>query len=308
MKVAAVHMKAVLGDVRYNLHYAKNKIVEAKNKGVEMIIFPEFFTTGFTFSDKIITAIATMENPFEVMKAWSKEFNIIIGGSSLFFNGKDVHNTFALVFPSGEEYYHSKDIATALENYCYVNGDENNVFETPIGNIGVVMCWEQLRYDTLRRMVNKNVKLIVGGSCWWSIVDSDIPGDNILKEYSKKLAQIAPINVSKIMKVPIVHASFNNKFIGRKFPDGRKEEEREILSPSVITNGVGEVLEKVNYYEEDKVLITDIDISKVSDTVIHTDEYWIVNFPEGFTKMFFNINEKCKKFYDNVTIKKLISI
>ena len=98
MNVAAVHMKAVLGDVKYNLQYAKNKIIEAKSNGAEMIIFPEFFTTGFTFSEKIITAIATMENPFEVMKAWAKDFDIIIGGSSLFFNGKDVHNTFALVF------------------------------------------------------------------------------------------------------------------------------------------------------------------------------------------------------------------
>lgn len=306
MNVAAVHMKAVLGDVKYNLQYAKNKIIEAKSNGAEMIIFPEFFTTGFTFSEKIITAIATMENPFEVMKAWAKDFDIIIGGSSLFFNGKDVHNTFALVFPSGEGYYHSKDIATALENYCYVDGDENNVFETPIGNIGVVMCWEQLRYDTLRRMVNRNVNLIVGGSCWWSIVDSDIQGDNILKEYSKKLAQVAPINISKIMKVPIVHASFNNKFMGRSFPDGSKEEEREILSPSIITNGKGEILEKVDYYQEEKLLIDDIDISKTSKTVIDSNKYWIADFPEEFTKMFFYINEKCRKFYDNVTIKKLV--
>ena len=57
-------------------------------------------------------------------------------------------------------------------HYIYNDGDENNVLETPIGNIGVAICWEQIRYNTLKRMAGK-VDFILGLSCWWGFSEND---------------------------------------------------------------------------------------------------------------------------------------
>ena len=82
-------------------------------------------------------------------------------------------STFSLTFPDGQVFTHSKDIPTVFEHFCYTYGDRNNVLETPIGNIGVALCWEQIRYDTVRRMAGK-VDLILAGSCWWGWCSDDL--------------------------------------------------------------------------------------------------------------------------------------
>lgn len=63
MKIAVVHMDAVLGEIDRNLNYARDRIVEAKENGAELILFPEFFTTGYAFSEKLYDAVLNYENP-----------------------------------------------------------------------------------------------------------------------------------------------------------------------------------------------------------------------------------------------------
>ena len=187
MKIAAVHMDAILADVNANMENVKKRIEEAVKDEAELVLFPEFFTTGFAFTPKLLEAVLKYENPQIKLSKWAKEFNVIIGGSYLQFNGEDTLNTFSLTFPSGEVFTHSKDIPTLIEHFSYTYGDKNNVLETSIGNIGVALCWEQIRYDTIKRMVGK-VDLILAGSCWWGFCSDDPKELQILSQEHQDMA------------------------------------------------------------------------------------------------------------------------
>jgi N-carbamoylputrescine amidase len=39
------------------------------------------------------------------------------------------------------------------------------MLSTPIGPVGVVLCWEFIRSKAAKRLLNK-VGMVVGGSCW----------------------------------------------------------------------------------------------------------------------------------------------
>ena len=52
MKVAAIQMKAVLGDVAVNLKKARALAEAAIREGARWVILPEFFTTAAGFSKK----------------------------------------------------------------------------------------------------------------------------------------------------------------------------------------------------------------------------------------------------------------
>lgn len=163
MKAAVVEMPTVLADVQQNMRTAQEYVQRAAREGAALIVFPEFFTTGFAFSEAIYDAIADSADVEERMREWSRTYGIAVGGSYLWYDSEsgETYNKFGLFFPTGEQYFHKKDIPTAMENFCYTAGDRERTFETPLGRIGIVMCWEQLRYDTLREMTGK-VDLVIG--------------------------------------------------------------------------------------------------------------------------------------------------
>ena len=63
MKISAVHMDTILADVNANMVIAKRKILEAVKSGAELVLFPEFFTSGFAFTPKILDVVVKYENP-----------------------------------------------------------------------------------------------------------------------------------------------------------------------------------------------------------------------------------------------------
>lgn len=305
MKIAAVHMDTILGDVNANMDKAKKYIEEAVKDGAELIVLPEFFTSGFAFNHKLLDVVCKYDDPQAKLKEWAKEYNIIIGGSYLKFNGQDVLNTFTLTFPSGEIFSHSKDIPTVLEGFCYAPGDEESVLKTPIGNIGVALCWEHIRYNTVKRMLGK-VDLVLGGSCWWALSKNDISDDKIREKFNQRNHEIAlngPIDLAKMLHVPVVHASHNAKFEGFNFPKGDKLETRTILGASQIVDDNGKVVKRKMYNEAAGIIISEVDYNRLPKKVeaINTKDYWIPDMPNAFLKNGWEMNGIFQEYYKKVS-------
>jgi predicted amidohydrolase len=305
MKVSAVHMCTKLADVTSNLQLAEKYIIKAIAENVELIAFPEFFTTGFAVNPKLIEAIISTESPLEQMKKWAKQYNIIIGGSYLWYDrvAENVYNTYSLVFPTGEEYHHNKDIPTALENYCYTNGDTISAFETPIGRIGIAMCWEQIRYDTINRMYGK-VDLVLAGSCWWNFCEAD--GSEIYRQLWKvnhQLALEAPITFAKLLGVPVVHGSHKATFKSGSINDFEIIGEREIVGATQIIDKKGNVIKSKMYNETDGIIAAEIEVEKVEvERKTIENQYWIPKLPSALLRGFEMLNVKCKEYYYNVSL------
>lgn len=308
MKIAVVHQKTKFADTKENLRNAEKLVKEAAENDADIINFPEFFTTGFAFSKKLLEDVATSEKALIEMKKMASNYNIVVGGSYLNFQEDNVYNTYSLVFPDGKVYSHSKDIPTVYEQYCYTSGDEESVFHTPLGDIGVALCWEQLRYQTVKRMIGK-IDFVLAGSCWWTFneVDQKIIYD--LKDINDQMALDAPVNLAKLLKVPVFHASHIGKFNGKVFPKGDKEQYREIVGASQIIDANGNVVLKQLYNEEQKILYYEFQ-TKEKDTSLKvaTEEYWIPSMPEIIAKNWDNINCKCAEYYKKVSLPYMLKI
>lgn len=302
MKVSAVHMATKLADVSYNLQVAENYIKQAVAHKVEIIAFPEFFTTGFAVNPLLIEAIIHTESPLEQMKNWSKQYHIIIGASYLWYDrsADNVYNTYSLVFPTGEEYHHSKDIPTGLESYCYTEGDTVSAFETPIGRVGIAMCWELMRYDTIKRMMGK-VDFILAGSCWWNFCEADgIEIYGQLEKVNHQLAMDAPVTFAKLLGVPVVHGSHKATFESGSITDFKKMGERDIVGATQIIDEEGDVINSILYNEAEGMIIADIEVKNDND--VHTiiqEQYWIPKLPAILLSGFEMLNIKCKDYYRN---------
>jgi len=282
LRVAAIQLHVKVGEFDANLENAEKHIRKAFEGGADLVLIPEFFTSpgfGFPFNQDIVDAIEPFEGKsLNMLISLSKEYNGIIGGSFLAFHGEAVHNSFVLVFPDGKYFVHNKDYPTYNENCFYTGGHDDGVFETEIGTIGVALCWEYIRTETVKRMLDK-VDLVIGGSCW----PEDKNPETNTDDYLLKLLQNAPTDFASITGVPVVHANH----VGKQTKNYTWKEEQfnttmYYLGETMIVDGNGQILQSLSYEDGEGVILSNIVLGKVKESpAAIPDRFWIPEFNEA---------------------------
>lgn len=147
------------------------------------------------------------------------------------------------------------------------------------------------------------VDFVLSGSCWWNFNEVDPEVMFNLKDYNSKLALDAPIELAKLLKIPVFHSSHIGKFKGKVFPKGDKEQYREIVGASQIIESDGSVIERQMYYEEETILYYDFEPKeKEIPMEINTDEYWIPKLPDVVVKNWDYLNSRCSEYYNKISL------
>jgi len=303
MKIASIQLNAEFADVASNLEQCEDYISQVASVGAELVVLPEFFSSAMGFSDQMLEVARQNKNVANWLKQLADKYKIIIGGSYISFDGDNAFNLFQLTFPSGEIYVHKKDIPTQFENCYYTEGDNINVLVTPIGNFGVALCWEMLRYDTLKRIAGK-VDLVLSGSCWWDLpIDAPIEREP-LRQFNQNLACGAPVTFAKLSGVPVVHANHCGIVAGFNFPDADKLQTRKFVGAAQIVDGKGQVLAKRNFFEGGGFVMAEILWKKSSRNAerIFSDKYWIPDLPDSYIHAWDTINPKGRQYYKEVAL------
>jgi len=302
LKITAIQLNAIFANVEANLVKVKEYVNQAAMNGSELVLFPEFFTSAIGFSPKMLAVAIQNHQVQGILQQLSSEYQVIIGGSYLMFDGHNAYNLFELVFPNGEVFAHKKDIPTQFENCYYTNGDENHVLNTPIGNIGVALCWEMIRYDTVKRLSGK-VDIVLAGSCWWDIPMDARPEREPLRQYNQKLALETPVIFAKLLQVPVVHANHCGEIVAYNFPDHDKLQTRRLVGATQMIDADGKTIAKRQFHEGEGMIQSDISWNAATRKQVHVpQEYWIPDLPDSYTHAWETINPKGKKYYESVAL------
>lgn len=303
LHVAAIQMVPKLADVASNLNQAEHLIRRALQKGAQWIALPEMFTSAAAFHPDMHKAIQPVDGaPLQLLKKLSREGNAVIGGSFLARHNQQVLNTFVLVFPDGSVALHNKDLPTYWENCYYKKGNDDGVVSTPIGPVGSILCWEFIRSQTARRLLNK-VKMIVGGSCWWTLPDDADPGSPRRAANLKMLQQAAP-RMARMLGVPVVHGSHAGRFEGffsPELPDVPYNS--EYLGEAMIVDAQGKVLARIPKDNAEGVITAKVEIpTDPAPSVSIPDRFWIPDeMPEDWKDSWQRWFDKGSDYYELVT-------
>ncbi len=298
LKISVAQFNCAFADVPSNLAKIRSLVIQASKEGMELILFPEFCTSAIGYSKEMLKVGVQGEMTRTTLQKLSHEFHIIIGGSYLLFDGTDCYNSFDLFFPNGEIYSHKKDIPTQFENCYYTKGDANHILHTPIGNIGVALCWEMIRYDTIKRL-SEQADIILAGSCWWDLPDDAPSSREPLRKYNQKLALETPVTFAKLLHTPVVHASHCGKITAFNFPSENQMKTRQLVGASQIIDEQGNILARRNFDEGEGLIFADIDICKhlKSPSNMMNDSYWIPNLPDTYIKAWNEMNPLGECYY-----------
>lgn len=299
MKIAAVQMKAILGDVDANLKKARSLADEAFRSGAEWVILPEFFTSATGFHQKMSHAALPLNGPaMEMLRSLASAHGGVAGGSYIAWNGHDCFNTFVLAMPDGAVQLHNKDLPTMWENCYYVSGSDEGILETPSCKVGVALCWEFVRSMTARRLLNR-VDLVVGGSCWWTLPEKWLPGfPRRLHHQNLEIMKATIPRFARMLGVPVVHASHAGDFecalpLLPGFPY-----RSYFLGETQIVDGSGNQLAHMSREDGEGFIMAELELTRklpASEKIPET--FWIPDLPWQFKMIWAYQNWHGKRYY-----------
>jgi N-carbamoylputrescine amidase len=148
--VAAIQPVCRPGPVADNLASLEKAIARAAAAGAQLALLPERFPEAFRFDEAAWMAASPANGKIaRWLAGMARTYGLYLGGSFLEARGEDFYNTFILASPGGGILGRvGKDHPCSLEAYTFRPQPGPQVIDTPLGRIGVAIC-----YDSSLRVV-----------------------------------------------------------------------------------------------------------------------------------------------------------
>jgi predicted amidohydrolase len=282
VRVAAVQIAGRVGDLAHNLRQAEALAAEALERGAKIVALPEFFTTPCYVHPRVHEAVVGFDNPAKDMLArLARQHGAYVGGSMLMRRGQDVYNTYCLAGPDGRVQMHDKDQPTMWENGYYIAGTDDGVVETEYGTAGLAVCWELVRWRTIRRFAGR-VRLAITGNQWWTVAENWLGADTLFasfRQYNRCLSENAANEFARLLGVPVLHASHCGRFEGRCLLvpglDASVRYVSEFVGRTQIVDAAGHTVAGRDAAEGPGVVVGEIEIGGRALPAARTDRFWI---------------------------------
>jgi len=277
VRVAAVQLEPVIGDVAANLESCERLVDAAAQQDADWIVLPAVFTTGMAFRDELAgAALAPDGAATALMRELASRHGATVGGSFLCRDPDgEVRNAFLLFDGDGTLLgRHDKDLPTMWENAFYVAGSDDGLLEAGQLAVGVALCWELMRAPTARRLRGR-VDLVVGGSCWWSL--PLWPPASVTRRWEAANARTAALvaeRFARLVGAPVVHAAHMGS-VSCPLPGTPLRYRGEYQGGAVVADGHGRVLARRTREEGPGLAVAEIEPGSVPPLDAIPDRFWL---------------------------------
>lgn len=261
-KLAAVNMPFDARSVEANVEQMTKWIEKAGEQGVDLIVFPEECVTGcgtrgmneFYPPDKLYScevAELVPEGPTTrkmVELAKEHDLYIVFGIAERDPDRWNItHNCSVLVGPEGYVGKHRKVHFPLSERMFHVAGDDFEVFDTKLGKVGLLVCYDICFPESTRVCALKGADIVCCPTCWPNMTQSDDDPDH------QAQLTFAPARALENM---VFFVQSNTCNAPDAAPEARVfEGHSQIMGPNP-----GQVLARAGYGEE--MVVADVDIRK----------------------------------------------
>ena len=169
MNVAVAQYAPRIGDVEWNRAEAVRQATDAAERGARLIVLPELASSGYVFAGEP-EAAATAEAPdgpfaSALQRACAPYGCVIVAG----FNeraGPNRHNSAVVVGADGPLAVYRKLHLFNDEQSWFAPGGELVVADTPVGRVGVLICYDLRFPEAARALTLAGAELIAVPTNW----------------------------------------------------------------------------------------------------------------------------------------------
>jgi len=152
MTIALAQMPVARGEVRTNIEVASRCVREAAERGAELVLLPELWSTGYDLARSSAYAHITRTEVLPAMSALARALGVFIAGSVLLDDGDErVFNSGLVIGPSGTTVgrYDKLHLFGLMEEDRYLTpGGEMAMASLAACDAGLAICYD-LRFPEL---------------------------------------------------------------------------------------------------------------------------------------------------------------
>jgi len=165
IKIAAVQMDANPAPTTDRLARAEQLVSEATKMGARLVVLPELFNTGYSYSDanhRLVEPLSGLTVTW--MKKAAAHLDIHLAGSLMLLDEGEIYNALLLLAPDGQMWRYDKNYPWGWERGYFRGRRGTTVAETDLGHIGMMICWDTAHPQLWRRYAGR-VDLMLIASC-----------------------------------------------------------------------------------------------------------------------------------------------
>jgi len=156
-RVAAYQLSPRIGDLQYNLQLSTAAIRTSVDAGARVVVLPELVSSGYVFASRAEAASVAIDSDHPLFECWAAEASradaIVIGGFCELGGDGLLYNSAAICDSAGVVAVYRKSHLWDREKLVFEPGAEPpTVIDTPLGRIGVLICYD-LEFPELTRLL-----------------------------------------------------------------------------------------------------------------------------------------------------------
>jgi N-carbamoylputrescine amidase len=257
LRVAAVQSDPQVGveNKEKNVAATVQQINAAADSGARLIVLPELANTGYSFDTReeaYAHAETVPDGP--TCTAWAetaRERDVYVVAGITEVDGVRLHDTAVLIGPEGFIGKYRKTHLWNREKLIFTPGSEFPVFETRIGRIGLLVCWDIWFPEVPRILSAQGADVICSVNNWiWT-------PPPLFDEAGNCMASYLTMSASHVSCIPIVAANRIGTERGGKF-----------LGCSLITGVNGWPIGGIASSEDETTLYADLDLVESRSAVV----------------------------------------
>ena len=169
IKIVLAQISSKREDKEENLRRFEQATLKAKQQGADLVVFPELSLTGYVVRDQIYELAETVPGPaIQRMESLAKNtgLHIIFGMPELSEKARaTIYNTAVFIGPDGligkyrKMYLPTHSVFE--EKRHFRSGNQIAVFDTPLGKIGLCICYDIFFPEVARMVRLQGAELIV---------------------------------------------------------------------------------------------------------------------------------------------------
>jgi len=244
--LAGVQMRPELGDVQGNIEATTRWIREAAAAGAKLVVLPEATAAGYMFRDRDeASAYAQSIEDGETIAVWTSlahELGVHIAGGFIERDDAGIYNSAVLIGPDGViGRFHKAHLWNVEQQIYDRNRDGFPVFETPLGRIGIGICYDAWFPETFRSVALQGADLLVLPANWVPVPEQ--PEDGLV--------------MANMMCMTGAHS--NNIYVAGISRVGT-ERDQEFIGSSVIVDPRGWLLAGPASKDREELVLAEVDL------------------------------------------------
>jgi N-carbamoylputrescine amidase len=256
VSVAVVQVACELGDREGNLANAARYVRQAAEQGAKLVLMPEMMPGGYILNESIWDTAEPFDGPStQWMRGLARGLGIYLGTSFLEAEGENFFNTFVLVGPDGEIIARvRKNPPASFEAYFFTAGADCHWFDTPLGRIGVGICFENALYERYRELHQAGIDLYLRPFSGASF-EAKFPVRQADADVLNAALREGTAEAARLMGIPVLMANKVGRLVST-LPAGFPSQDIEFPGYSAVADSNGSLLGQLGPGEQGVVVGT----------------------------------------------------